>query len=58
MKIEPFEPVTHMQDTKTGQIWRADNRKRRGDGPFLPGHLPYLSNIRGNKYPMRPPGKR
>lgn len=50
--------VTHVQDLSTGQIWRADNRTRRGKGPFVPGSLPHINNVRGNRYNFRPPGKR
>ena len=52
--------VTHVQDLSTGQIWRADNRKRRGKGPFVPGHIPPTSAnaIVNGRYFLRPPGKR
>jgi hypothetical protein len=52
------EPITHVQDMTTGQIWRADNRGRRGKGPFMPGRLRHVSNIKPNKYDYRPAGKR
>lgn len=51
------EAITHVQDMTTGQIWRADS-KRTGKGPFMPGRLRHLSNVRPNKYDRRPPGKR
>lgn len=60
MNLVTGSDITHVQNIKTGQIWRADNRKRRGDGPFLPGSLPFsgANAIVNKRYFFRPPGKR